>query len=89
MVLLVLKINNLFALTGEISLQGFVTEIGGLDLKILGGIKSGAKKFIYPKGNTKDFNEFYEKYKEKEILKDIQFYSVEKIDEVFKLILID
>ena len=83
------KINNLFALTGEISLQGFVTEIGGLDLKILGGIKSGAKKFIYPKGNTKDFNEFYEKYKEKEILKDIQFYSVEKIDEVFKLILID
>ncbi len=83
------KINNLFALTGEISLQGFITEIGGLDLKILGGIKSGAKKFIYPKGNTKDFNEFYEKYKEKEILKDIEFYSVEKIDEVFKLILID
>ena len=83
------KINNLFALTGEISLQGFVTEIGGLDLKILGGIKSGAKKFIYPKGNTKDFNEFYEKYKEKEILKDIEFYSVEKVDEVFKLILID
>lgn len=83
------KINNLFALTGEISLQGFITEIGGLDLKILGGIKSGAKKFIYPKGNIKDFNEFYEKYKEKEILKDIEFYSVEKIDEVFKLILID
>ena len=83
------KINNLFALTGEISLQGFVTEIGGLDLKILGGIKSGAKKFIYPKGNTKDFNEFYEKYKEKEILKDIEFYSVEKIDDVFKLILLD
>tara|TARA_Y100000389_G_scaffold44237_1_gene38946 strand:- start:7490 stop:10723 length:3234 start_codon:yes stop_codon:yes gene_type:complete len=88
-VLMKKKINNLFALTGEISLQGFVTEIGGLDLKILGGIKSGAKKFIYPKGNTKDFNEFYEKYKEKEILKDIEFYSVEKIDEVFKLILID
>ena len=83
------KINNLFALTGEISLQGFVTEIGGLDLKILGGIKSGAKKFIYPKGNQKDFNEFYEKYKEKEILNNIEFFSVEKIEEVFKLILID
>lgn len=83
------KINNLFALTGEISLQGFVTEIGGLDLKILGGIKSGAKKFIYPKGNQKDFNEFYEKYKEKKILNNIEFFSVEKIEEVFKLILID
>lgn len=88
-VLMKKKINNLFALTGEISLQGFITEIGGLDLKILGGIKSGAKKFIYPKGNTKDFNEFYEKYKEKEILKGIEFYSVEKIDDIFKLILID
>ena len=87
-VLMKKKINNMFALTGEISLQGIVTEIGGLDLKILGGIKSGAKKFIYPKGNTKDFNDFYEKYKEKEILKGIEFYSVEKIDEVFKLILI-
>jgi endopeptidase La len=83
------KINNLFALTGEISLQGFVTEIGGLDLKILGGIKSGAKKFIYPKGNQKDFDEFYEKYKEKKILNNIEFFSVEKIEEVFKLILID
>ena len=87
-VLMKKKINNIFALTGEISLQGIVTEIGGLDLKILGGIKSGARKFIYPKGNTKDFNEFYEKYKEKEILKGIEFYSVEKIDDVFKLILI-
>ena len=83
------KINNLFALTGEISLQGCITEIGGLDLKILGGIKSGAKKFIYPKSNEKDFNDFYEKYRGKEILKDIEFYSVENIDQVFKLILID
>jgi ATP-dependent Lon protease len=83
------KINNLFALTGEISLQGLVTEIGGLDLKILGGIKSGAKKFIYPKGNAKDFDEFFEKYKENEILEGIEFYSVENIDEVLKLVLLD
>ena len=83
------KINNLFAMTGEISLQGLVTEIGGLDLKILGGIKSGAKKFIYPKDNEKDFKDFYEKYKDKEILKDIEFFSVENIDDVFNLIFID
>ena len=34
-------IPNKYAMTGEICLQGNVTAIGGLDLKILGGIKSG------------------------------------------------
>ena len=38
-------------MTGEICLQGKVTPIGGLDLKILGGIESGVTKFIYPKDN--------------------------------------
>jgi ATP-dependent Lon protease len=36
------KIKHLIAMTGEISLDGKVTEIGGLDIKIIGGIKSGA-----------------------------------------------
>ena len=81
-----LKIKNTFAITGEISLDGCVSEIGGLDLKILGGIKSGIKEFIYPKENEKDFKEFMEKYSNKDILNDIIFHSVEKIEEVFDLI---
>ena len=52
------KINRNFAMTGEICLQGRVTAIGGLDLKILGGIESGVTHFIYPKENDKDFKEF-------------------------------
>ena len=36
---------------GEINLQGDVTQIGGLDLKILGGIRAGVKTFIFPKSN--------------------------------------
>ena len=33
------KIRKDLAITGEINMQGNVTAIGGLDLKILGGIK--------------------------------------------------
>jgi ATP-dependent Lon protease len=80
------KINHSFAITGEITLDGNVIEIGGLDLKILGGIKAGVKEFIFPKGNVKDFNIFMEKYKDNVLLEGIQFHSVEKIEEVFALI---
>ncbi len=80
------KIKNEVAITGEICLQGRVTAIGGLDLKILGGIRAGVKTFIYPADNKKDFNEFMEKYGSKIILKDISFIPVETIDEVMPLV---
>jgi endopeptidase La len=83
------KINKDFAMTGEICLQGKITAIGGLDLKILGGIESGATKFIYPKDNDKDYKEFLENLKDKSILDNISFYKVENIQEVFNLIFSD
>ena len=49
------KIKNTYAITGEICLQGNITEIGGLEVKLLGGIKSGVTTFIYPKDNHKDY----------------------------------
>ena len=82
------KINNIFAMTGEITLQGKVTEIGGLDLKILGGIKGGVKKFIYPKENSKDFNLFKQELDDDSVIKDIEFYEVENINEVLELIIV-
>lgn len=81
-----IKIKNDIAMTGEISLDGKITAIGGLDLKILGGIKAGVKTFIYPEENTRDFKDFMEKSKENEILKGIHFHSVKDINEVFHLI---
>jgi ATP-dependent Lon protease len=80
------KIKNNVAITGEINLQGCVTAIGGLDLKILGGIKAGVTEFIYPKENHDDFVKFNEKYGGNSILHGIQFYEVEHIDEVMKLV---
>jgi ATP-dependent Lon protease len=80
------KIKHNIAVTGEITLDGHVTEIGGLDLKILGGIKAGVTEFIYPKENQKDFDSFIEKYKDDELTKDITFHCVEHISEVFPLV---
>jgi ATP-dependent Lon protease len=80
------KIKCDIAITGEISLDGFVTEIGGLDLKILGAIKAGVKEILYPSENKKDYNTFIEKYKNNPLLDGIKFHSIDKINEVFELV---
>jgi ATP-dependent Lon protease len=76
-----------FAMTGEIQMSGHITAIGGLNHKILGSLKAGVKEFIYPKENKKDFDDFYEKYKDDERLKDIKFYEVDHISEALDLII--
>ena len=71
-----------------VCLQGDITAIGGLDLKILGGLKAGATKFIYPKENNKDYNEFISNLTDKSIIQEIKFYEVSNIKEVIELLLI-
>ena len=83
------KIKHNIAITGEISLDGFVTEIGGLDLKILGGIKAGITEFLFPEDNAKDFNSFLEKYKDTSIMKGIVFRQVKNIQDVIDVIFED
>jgi len=83
------KIKNYIAITGENSLDGKCKEIGGLELKILGGIKGGVTEFIYPSENEKDFKTFMEKYKDTELTKDIKFNPVNNIHEVFELVFED
>lgn len=82
------KVKNTIAITGEINLQGRVTQIGGLKLKILGGIKAGVKEFIYPRENQKDFDKFWEVYGEKDIVKNIKFNAVDTIHDVFNLVFV-
>lgn len=77
------RIKNDIAITGEINLQGEVTAIGGLDIKIQGGIRAGVKTFLYPKSNHKDYKDFIEIYGEKDMVKGIEFKEVSNIKEVF------
>ena len=76
------------AMTGEIQMTGEVTAIGGLNYKILGSIKAGVNEFIYPEENKKDFDEFYEKYKNDKLLDGITFHAVKHINEVLELIIV-
>ena len=73
------------AMTGEVCLQGKVTAIGGLGLKILGGIRAGVRHFLYPADNHDQFVEFTKKHDES-TLKDIQFTEVKCIDEVLAVL---
>ena len=83
------KIKHDIAITGEINLQGCVTAIGGLKLKILGGIKAGIKEFIYPTENQDDFDKFMEDYGDNEILDGIKFHAVKHIDDVLPLVFVE
>ena len=55
------KIKNDVAMTGEITLHGKVTAIGGLSSKIIGAIHAGVKEIVFPLENEKDFDLFIEK----------------------------
>ena len=82
------KIKNTFAVTGEASdLNGKVGEIGALTYKFKGGIKAGVKSFIFPKDNSKDYDDFIKKYGQTDLVKGISFHQIEHIDEAIALIM--
>jgi ATP-dependent Lon protease len=78
-----------FAATGEIQLDGKITAIGGLELKILGSLKAGVTDYCYPVENQRDFDKFFEKHGETEEVIVARFHAVETIDELISLMVID
>ena len=104
------KIKNDVAMTGEITLHGKVTAIGGLSSKIIGAIHAGVKEIVFPLENEKDFDLFIEKQisqlscelieeskktkstnlaKTKKYIileKELTFYMVENIKQVFDIV---
>lgn len=72
------------AITGEICLSGHVTAIGGLEYKVIGGIKAGVKRFLYPEENQQDYEKICEDYKDKGILNGIEFIAISRIEEAIK-----
>jgi ATP-dependent Lon protease len=81
------KIKNTFGITGETNFSYELTEIGGLQEKIIHSIKAGITEFIYPKENQCDFDKIMEKYKNNSLIEGIKFHSVSHIDKVLELIL--
>lgn len=78
------KIKHNVAMTGEITLEGNITAIGGLEYKVLGGLKAGVKLFLFPEENVDDFNKIVEKYPN--IKNEAEFISVSTIHQVINLV---
>jgi ATP-dependent Lon protease len=75
-------IQNDVAITGEISLSGEITAIGGLEIKINNGIRAGVKTILYPKENDREFIKWQ---KSCDIIdSSIKFIQVATIHDVFK-----
>ena len=81
------KIHNEISMTGEINLQGCITAIGGLESKILGSIRAGIKKVLYPVENKEDFDEFEKKYKDVLELTQYSFHPVNNIHDAIKMVI--
>ena len=56
------KASNQIAMTGEINLKGNITAIGGLEEKLFGAKKAGAKLVLCPKENSKDLDDITNKF---------------------------
>ncbi|PIR13295.1 hypothetical protein COV49_02700 [Candidatus Falkowbacteria bacterium CG11_big_fil_rev_8_21_14_0_20_39_10] len=71
------------AMTGEITLRGRVTEIGGLKEKVIAAHRAKIKTVIIPMENKKDLVDIPDKVK-----KDLHFVFASRIDDVLNAALI-
>jgi ATP-dependent Lon protease len=73
-------VDKYLAMTGEMTLRGRITEIGGVKEKVLAAHRSGIKRILLPKENKKDYDEDVpEKVKQ-----EIQFTFVDRIEDVLE-----
>ncbi|HBM14869.1 MAG TPA: endopeptidase La [Lentisphaeria bacterium] len=77
------KVRVKTAMTGEITLRGKVTAIGGLKEKVIAALRAGIDTVVIPKQNEKDLEDIPEEVKDK-----IKFIFVENADEALNFMLL-
>ena len=70
------------AMTGEITLRGEITAIGGLKEKLLAALRGGIKTVLIPQENVKDLQEIPDNVKE-----GLEIVPVKWIDKVLEVAL--
>ena len=78
------KISTKVAMTGEITLQGDILEIGGVKEKVLGAYRSGVTTIYLPEANKVDLMDIPSEIKEK-----IKFVFVSNYYDLYKSLFID
>src|SRR3546814_8535465 len=66
------------AMTGEVTLRGWVLPIGGLKEKLLAALRGGLKLVLIPKDNEKDLAEIPDNVK-----RGLKIIQVSTVDEVY------
>ncbi len=74
--------DRLIGMTGEITLRGRVTEIGGLKEKTIAAHRAGLKEVIVPKDNKKDLVRI-----PKAVKNELKFHFVSHMDQVLPIVL--
>lgn len=77
-----IPVDRTVAMTGEVTLRGRVTPIGGLKEKLLAALRGGIKTVIIPQENEKDLEEIPNNVKE-----GLKIIPVSTVDEVLKIAL--
>ncbi len=72
------------AMTGEITLVGIVLPVGGIKEKVLAAKRAGIKTVVLPSRNKVDLEEI-----SPELISDINFLYVDRVDEVLDIALSD
>ncbi|MCP3967923.1 MAG: endopeptidase La [Lentisphaerae bacterium] len=75
------KVKSGLSMTGEITLRGKVTAVGGIKEKVIAALRSGVKAIVMPAENEKDLEEIPEDVKNK-----LDFFFVKNADEAFKVV---
>ncbi len=70
------------AMTGEITLAGLVLPVGGIKEKVLAAKRAGIKTIVLPSRNKVDLDEIAP-----DLIKGIDFFYVDRVDEVLNIAL--
>ena len=82
-----IKVNNKFAMTGEIDLLGNITAIGGLGAKLNGAKKAGIEIALFPEENIDDLK-ILENQSISPECDTFKLFPVNNINQVFEIALI-
>ena len=75
------KVDPKFAMTGEVSLRGFVMPIGGLPEKLMAAVRAGVKTVFIPEKNVQDLEDVAE-----EVKAELNIVPVKKITDVLETV---
>lgn len=76
-----LSVPSTLAMTGEVSLRGKVTPVGGIKEKLIGALRAGVKTVMLPIGNRKEVKDC-----PKEVVESMQIHFVEHIWEALRIV---